>query len=113
MELDRFGTKRASRRWQTRIEELRRDAEKNAAKRLRDEFGLTGEAEAVFRGLASADDPFDEDSVELVAGENGVEPRLAQLRVGWGERLGLLTRTDDGSWTFNSLVKRLIEASGR
>ena len=113
VELDRFGTKRASRRWQTRIEELRRDAEKNAAKRLRDEFGLTGEAEAVFRGLASADDPFDEDSVELVAGENGVEPRLAQLRVGWGERLGLLSRTDDGSWTFNSLVKRLIEASGR
>ena len=113
VELLRFGTKRASRRWQTRIEELRREAEKNPAKRLRDEFGLTDEAEAVFRGLAGADDPFDEESVELVAGEIGVEPRLVQLRVAWGERLGLLSLTEDGSWTFNSLVRRLIETSGR
>ena len=109
VELDRFGAKRASRRWQTRIEELRREAEKDPAKRLRDEFGLTDEGEAVFRGLAVADDPFDEESVELVAGEIGVEPRLVQLRVAWGERLGLLSLTEDGSWTFNSLVKRLIE----
>ena len=113
VELHRFGRKKASRRWQTRIEELRREAEKNPAQRLRDDFGLAGEAEAVFRGLAGADDPFDEESVELVAGEIGVEPRLVQLRVGWGERLGLLSRTEDGSWTFNSLVKRLLEASGR
>ncbi len=111
VELDRFGAKRAGKRWQTRIDELRREVEKNAAKRLRDEFGLTAQAETVLRGLAGADDPFDDESIELVAGEIGVDPGLVRLRVDWGERLGLLSSAGDASWRFNSLVKRLIEAT--
>ena len=111
VELDRFGAKRASRRWQTRIEELQREVEKNAAKRLWDEFGLTDEAQTVLRGLAGADDPFDDESIELVAGEIGVDPGLVRLRVDWGERLGLLSSAGDASWRFNSLVKRLLAAT--
>ena len=111
VELDRFGAKRASRSWQTRIEELRREAEKDPTKRLRDEFGLTDEAETVFRRLAGADDPFDEESIELVAGEIGADPGLVRLRVDWGERLGLLSLAGDASWRVNALVKRLLEAT--
>ena len=111
VELERFGRKRSSKSWQTRIEELQREVGKNAAKRLRDEFGLTDEAEAVLRGLAGADDPFDDESIELVAGEIDVNPRLVRLRVGWSERLGLLSPVGDGSWTINSLVRRLLEVT--
>ena len=111
VELERFGRKRSSKSWQTRLEELQREVGKNAAKRLRDEFGLTDEAEAVLRGLAGADDPFDDESIELVAGEIGVNPRLVRLRVGWSERLGLLSPVGDGSWTINSLVRRLLEVT--
>ena len=111
VELERFGRKRSSKSWQTRIEELQREVGKNAAKRLRDEFGVTDEAEAVLRGLAGADDPFDDESIELVAGEIGVDPRLVRLRVGWSERLGLLSPVGDGSWTTNSLVRRLLEVT--
>ena len=108
VELDRFGRKSPRRSWQTRFAELQREGEKNAAGRLRDGFGLTDEAEAVFRALAGADDPFDEESVKLVADDIGMDHRLVQRRVDWGERLGLVPRTEDGSWTFNSLVKRLL-----
>ena len=111
VELDRFGKKRSSRSWKIRIEELQHEVEKNAAKRLRDGFGLTDHAEAVFRGLAGADDPFDDESIELVSNEIGVDPRLVRQRVDWGERLGLLSPAGGGSWTFNPLVRRLLEAA--
>ena len=110
-ELDRFGKKKPSKSWQTRIEELQREVRKNAATRLREEFGLTDEAEAVLRGLAGADDPFDDESIELVAGEIGLDPGLVRLRVDWSERLGLLSRVGDGSWTINSLVRHLLEVT--
>ena len=111
VELDRFGRKRPGKSWQTRLGELQREVEKNAARRLRDEFGLTEEAEAVLRGLAGADDPFDQDSIELVSSEIGVDPRSVRQRVDWGQRLGLLSSAGDASWRFNSLVKRLLEAT--
>ena len=110
-ELERFGRKKSSKSWQTRIEELQREVGKNAAKRLRDEFGLTDEAKAVLRGLASADDPFDDESIELVSGEIGVDPGLVRLRVCWSERLGLLSPAGDGCWRVNSLVRRLLEVT--
>ncbi len=110
-ELDRFGAKRASRSWQIRIDELQREGRKHPAKRLREEFGLTDEAEVVLRGLAGADDPFDRESIELVSAEVGLDTRLVRLRVAWSERLGLLSATGDGSWTFNPLVRRLLEAA--
>ena len=109
VEIDRFGRKRSSKSWQTRIGELQREVEKNAAKRLRDEFGLTDGADAVLRGLVGADDPFDGESIELVSGEIGVDPESVRLRVDWGERLGLLSPVGDSSWTINSLVRRLLE----
>ena len=110
VELDRFGRKRSSRSWQARIDELQREVVKNAGKRLRDGFGLTDQAEAVFRGLVDADDPFDGESIELVSSEIGVDPRLVRQRVDWGERLGLVAVAEDGSWSFNPLVRRLLEA---
>ena len=76
VELDRFGVKRASRSWQVRIEELQREARRHPAKRLREEFGLTDEAEVVLRGLAGANDPFDGEIIEIVSAEVGVDPGL-------------------------------------
>ena len=111
VELDRFGVKRASRSWQVRIEELQREARRHPAKRLREEFGLTDEAEVVLRGLAGANDPFDGEIIEIVSAEVGVDPGLVQLRVDWSERLGFLSAREDGSWTFNPLVRRLLEAA--
>ena len=114
VELDRFGRKRSSRTWQARIDELQGEVVKNAAKRLRDGFGLTDQAETVFRGLAQADDPFDEESIELVSGDIRVDPRLMRRRVDWGARLGLLAVVEGGSWSFNPLVRRLLgSVSGR
>ncbi len=111
VELDRFGKKKTGRPWQTRIAELQREAGKNPGKRLRDEFGLTHDAESVLRGLFAADDPFDEDSIELVSAEIAVPLGLVRLRVDWGERLGLLSSAGYASWRFNPLVKRLLEAT--
>ena len=115
VELDRFSKNknRTRKSWQTRIEELQREGEKNPAKRLRDEFGLTDEAQTVLRNLAGADDPFDNESIELVSDEIGMDAALVRVRVDWGERLGLLSATEDGSWTFNPLVRRLLELPGR
>ena len=112
VELERFGAKKPSRSWQIRLDELQREGEKNPAKRLRDEFGLTDEAQTVLRNLADADDPFDNESIELVSDEIGMNAALVRVRVDWSERLGLLSATD-GSWTFNPLVRRLLELPGR
>ena len=65
----------------------------------------------MFRGLAGADDPFDDESIELVSSDIGVDPRLVRQRVDWGERLGLFSPAGGGSWTFNPLVRRLLEAA--
>ena len=95
------------------VHELQREGEKNPAKRLRDEFGLTDEAQTVLRNLAGADDPFDDESIELVSDEIGMDAALVRVRVDWSERMGLLSATEDGSWTFNPLVRRLLELPGR
>ncbi len=110
VELDRFARKRSSRSWQARIDELQREVLKNAGKRLGDSFGLTDQAEAVFQGLVDADDPFDDESIELVSNEIGVDSRLMQQRVDWGERLGLLAGAGNRSWSLNPLVRCLLEA---
>ena len=70
-------------------------------------------AEKVFRGLVRADDPFDHDSIALVAGDVGYGQEEVRLRVVWGEKLGLLSRVGQNGWTFNPLVRRLIEAGAQ
>ena len=107
--LDPF-RKRASRSWQTRIDNTKRDILNGAAMRIREWFGLSGEAERVLRGLIRADDPFDRESIALVAGDIDLDVAELQRRVEWSERLGLLSRSGEGCWTFNPLLKRLLEA---
>ena len=110
--LDSFSGKRAGKIWQTRIEELRRETLKIAPTRRKELFGLSDEAEDVFRALVGADDPFDRESVELVSDEVGVDASAVQRRVDWGERLGLLSRVGEGAWTMNPLVRRLLDQPG-
>ena len=109
--LDRFGRK-TNRPWQTRIAELERELARYPAKRLRDKFGLTADLARVFRVLVGADDPFDLESIELVSSEVGENREDILRRVHWAERLGLLSRVGNGSWTFNTLVRDLLEQSG-
>ena len=109
--LEVFAKKRAK-TWRARMDALGRELEKRPEAQLRDRFGVSGEAAHVFHGLAIADEPFDEASVELVAGEVDRDVGEVQRRVLWGERLRLLSRTEDGRWKLNPLVKRLLEACG-
>lgn len=95
---------------QTRIDDIGRKVLKDAGTWTRQRFGLSEEAERVLRELARADDPFDRDSIELVAGEIGVDDAALQQRVEWSERLGFLSRAGEGCWSFNPLLKRLLEA---
>ena len=111
--LESFNKKKLNRSWETRIDELREETLRHPARRMQEQFGLSEEAERVFRGLVRADDPFDHDSIELVAGDVGYGQEEVRLRVVWGERLGLLSRVGQTGWTFNPLVRRLIEASAQ
>ena len=107
--LDPFGKRRA-RIWQTRIDGTKREIQKDATTWIRQRFGLSEEAERVLRELTRADDPFDRDSIELVAGESNLDHAELQRRVEWSGRLGFLARAGQGGWTFNPLLKRLLEA---
>ena len=110
VELDRFGRKKSNRSWKTRIEELEREVARGPSKRLKGEFGLGDQAETVFRGLLGAD-PIDDESIDLVSSVHDLDGQLVRRRVLWGALLGLLSPTGDGSWTFNPLVRRLLEAA--
>ena len=109
--LDRF-SRRTRRPWQTRIEELQRELAQRPEKRLREQFGLAPEMDGVFRALVGADDPFDEESIELASGEAGRSTEETRRCVQWAEHLGLLSRAGKDSYTFNPLVRNLIEKSG-
>lgn len=109
--LESFSKKRPGKSWQARIGELERETLKDPIALMRKEFGLSDGAEIVFRGLIEADDPFDHDSIELVSSEVGLGQEEVQCRVDWGELLGLLVREGKRTWTFNPLVKRLLEAT--
>ena len=108
--LDRF-SRRTRKPWQTRIEELQRELAQDPAKRLREQFGLAPEMDGVCRVLVGADDPFDEESIELASSEVGWSTEETRRCVQWAEHLGLLSRAGDDSWTFNPLVRDLIEKS--
>ena len=108
--LHKFG-KKTTRPWQTRIAALERELARDPAKRLRDQFGLTADIERVFRALVDADDPFDLESIELVSSEVGENREDILRRVHWAERLGLLSPVRSDSWTFNTLVRDLLEKS--
>ena len=109
--LDNFSLSRgmANRPWLAQMEKTHRTLQRHSQTWIRQEFGLSEGVERMLRKLAEADDPFDEVSVELVAGDNDLDHEELQRRVEWGERLGLLERTGSGGWTLNPLVKRLFK----
>lgn len=105
--LDRFGRKKASRSWGTRIEDLRNDLRKASA--LRD-FGVESEDVKRVLRMLSQEDPFDRDSIEIVSSYVDLDNTEIMRRVTWSERLGLLSRAGDGCWTFDPLFRRLLAA---
>ena len=111
VELEPFSKKRASKSWRTRIQELKQETLRDPLSKLRDQFGLTADAERVFRELIRADDPFDDDSIQLVSGEIGLDYKEVRRRIVWGERLGLVSTTGKNCWTLNALVRGLLETS--
>ena len=109
--LNSFSTKKTRRSWKTRIEALERETLKDELALIRNTFGLSDEAKKVFRVLVNADDPFDHETIELVADELGLGREEVQRRVAWGEKLGLLSFAGQNRWTFNSLFRRVLKAS--
>ena len=99
----------ATKPWNAQLEKTRKSIQGHAQAWIRQEFGLSEGGERMLRKLAQADDPFDEVSIELIAGEHDLDHERLQRRVEWAERLGLLERTGSGDWTFNPLVKRLLK----
>ena len=104
--LDKFGEKPPRKSWSTRIEELNHELVKDST--LPD-FGIHSENfERTLRSLLS-EKAFDSESIEVASEELGVEHAEIERRVEWSERLGLVLAEGDGRWTFNPLIRRLLE----
>ena len=110
--VDKFSnSKRISNKpWLVQMEKTSNAIQRHAEMWIRREFGLSEDVERMLRGLAQADDPFDHVSIELVAGEINLDHEDLQRRVEWSERLGLLDQAGPSGWTFNPLLKRLLNA---
>lgn len=111
--LDRFVDKPLRKSWSTRINELILELPRDLPLK---EFGAdTKEVERLLRMLQNLSDPgdniFDSDSIEIVSDELSLNDGEVSMRVKWSERLGLVSCTGQGCWTFNPLVRRLLEPS--
>lgn len=105
--LDRFGEKAPRKSWSKRIEELNRELVNDGTML---DFGVySEEVERILRALLS-EDVFDADSIAVAADEVGLDNDLVWRRVKWSESLGLVSPTGDSRWSFNPLIRRLLEA---
>lgn len=112
--LDSFSKMRRNKSWRTRIDNLKRETQKDADRLMSEGFGLSNEAQQMLRTLfdIAGDEPFEpDDGAQLVSEDIGVDRGEVLRRLDWSGRLGLLTRVGEGRLTFNPLVRRLIEAT--
>ena len=108
--LDHFSEhKRANRPLHLQIERTLNLVQQESSNWLQEGFGLSREVEDMLRKVAEADDPFDAESIELVGSEHGLDPDELQRRVKWCTHLGLIETIRSGGWSFNPLVKRLLQ----
>ena len=110
--LDRFSDKPTRKSWFSRINELKLEFPKDQPLQ---EFGLySEEVEQLLRALLNCSDPrddiFDSESFEVISDELGLSADEVSLRAKWSERLGLISCTGQGCWTFNPLIRHLLEA---
>ena len=105
MVLDRFVRRSSSRlAWDERIDRLRGDLTGGSDWLPR--FGVTP-AVGTELGKLLRHQPFGPSEIATVAHLEGADPTVLRRRTAWGERLGLLARTE-GGWRFNALVERLL-----
>ena len=112
--LDLFSKMRRNKSWRTRIDNLKRETQKDADRLMSEGFGLSNEAQQMLRRLfdVAGDEPVEPDvGAQLVSEAVGVDRGEVLRRLDWSGRLGLLTRVGEGRLTFNPLVRRLIEAT--
>ena len=105
--LDKFGEKPPRKSWSTRIEELERELVRD---RTMQDFGIHSEEVERILGTLLSEEAFDFESIEVASVELGMEHAEIKRRVEWSERLGLVSGDGDGRWTFNPLIRRLLEA---
>lgn len=106
--LEKFGEKPPRKSWSTRIKELNRELIKD---RSMQDFGVfSDETKRVLRALVS-EDVFDIDSIEVASDEVGLDGVEMLSWVKWSERLGFVSHVDENRWSFNPLIRRLLEAS--
>lgn len=106
--IDKFGKKPPHKSWSTRIDELNLELNNDLAM---SDFGIySEEVQRILQALLS-EEAFDLDSIEIASNEIGLDNTEILQRVKWSECLKLVSSAGDSLWTFNPLIRRLLEAS--
>ena len=93
--------------WKSRMEELRRKAARTPS---REQLGLASDpsVSAALQRLTEIEEPFSEETMELLAEETAEDGALLRRRVEWCERLGLVERAGEGAFALNPLLRRRL-----
>ena len=93
--------------WKSRMEELRKKAARTPSP---EQLGLGADPEVagLLQRLTEIEEPFSEETMELLAEEASEDGALLRRRVAWCERLGLVERTGDGGFSLNPLLRRRL-----
>lgn len=93
--------------WKSRMEELRKKAARTPS---REQLGLASDpaVSAALRKLMEIEEPFSEETMELLADEIPGDGALLRRRVDWCERLGLVERAGEGAFALNPLLRRRL-----
>lgn len=96
--------------WKSRMEELRKKAARTPSP---EQLGLAADPEVagLLQRLTEIEEPFSEETMELLAEEAAEDGALLRRRVAWCERLGLVERTGAGGFSLNPLLRRRLRPS--
>lgn len=96
--------------WKSRMEELRKKAARVPSP---EQLGLAADPEVagLLQKLTEIEEPFSEETMELLAEEADADAALLRRRVEWCERLGLVERAGDRGFSLNPLLRRRLAES--
>ncbi len=100
----------STRDWKSRMAELRKKAARTPSP---EQLGLGADPEVpgLLQRLTEIEEPFGEETMELLAEEAGEDGALLRRRIAWCERLGLVERAGAGGFSLNPLLRRRLRPS--
>ena len=100
----------STRDWKSRMEELRKKAARTPSP---EQLGLGADPEVpgLLQRLTEIEEPFSEETMELLAEEADADGTLLRRRIAWCERLGLVERAGDRGFSLNPLLRRRLSDS--